>query len=579
MRILTRNREQSILVLSIIVGLASGLAAVLLKNLVHYTFHFVSRGFQFGTENYLFLLLPFIGITHTWVFTKYILKHDLGHGVSRILYALSKRNGLLERYHTWASMVASTFTVAFGGSVGLEAPIVLTGSAIGSNVGKFFRVNRKKMMLLVGCGAAGAIAGIFKSPVAAVVFAIEVLMIDLTLTTLVPLVLSAVTGAMMAFFLSGHEVLFRFEPDTPFRLADIPWFIVLGITTGLISLYFTRTIFHVEKQIHSLQPAWKRLLTGGITLGVLIFLFPPLFGEGYKALEAVLNGNVSGLVNRGIFGSLSESHTGILLVLLLTLLFKAVASSATNGAGGVGGIFAPSLFMGGLTGYLTAAVLNMIPGINVSEVNFALVGMAGVMSGVMHAPLTGIFLIAEITGGYTLLTPLMITATVSFLTIRQFEPHSIYARRLAERGELLTHDKDKAALALMKIDSLLETNFVTIHPDATLGDFVKAVPKSQRNIFPVVDDENNFHGVVFINDLRSIIFDRELYDKVYIRQFMFMPEPLVELGESMSSVAEKFSRTENFTLPVLDKGKYVGFISRARVFSTYRELLAELSDD
>ncbi|MBN2174356.1 MAG: chloride channel protein [Bacteroidales bacterium] len=577
----TRNlsNQQFILILSLVIGILSGLAAVLLKNTVHYTFYWISRGFQFERENFLFLALPLVGILLSVLFVKFIVKKDIAHGVSRILYAISKQNGVLERHHTYTSMIGSTLTVAFGGSVGLEAPIVLTGSAIGSNLGKLFRLNHKSLIILIGCGAAGAIAGIFKSPIAAVVFAIEVLMIDLTLSSLIPLLIAAVTGATVAFFLSGKSVLFMFTLTDPFLLKHIPYYLILGVFTGFVSVYFTRMTLSIEKQFKKIKRWYNKILIGGILLGVLIFVFPSLFGEGYEILQEVLNGQDKDLINQGLFYGLKDQTWFLLLIMALILFFKAIATSATNGGGGVGGIFAPSLFMGGIAGLLAAKVLNLFPGIQVSETNFALVGMAGVMSGVMHAPLTGIFLIAEITGGYELLTPLIITATISYLTIKSFEPHSIYAKRLAERGELLTHHKDKAMLSLMHIDKLLERNFQTIHVDATLGDFVKVVPKSQRNVFPVVDDENNFYGIIFINDIRNIIFNRDQYDTTYIRDLMYMPDPTVDPGESMEEVARKFSETENYNLPVIKNGKYLGFVSRANVFSKYRELLKDFSED
>jgi CIC family chloride channel protein len=557
----------------------SGLAAVALKNTVHFTFYLISRGFQFERENFLYLALPLVGIVLTVIYVKYILKKDISHGVSRILYAISKRKGVLEGHHTYSSMVGSTLTVAFGGSVGLEAPIVLTGSAIGSTLGRWFRLNHKTLIVLIGCGAAGAIAGIFKSPIAAVIFAIEVLMIDLTLTSLIPLLISAVTGATVAYFLSGKSVLFSFHLTDPFVLSHIPLFIILGIFTGLVSVYFTRATVFIEGRFSKVQGDYKKVLFGGILLGILIFVFPSLFGEGYPILQEVLRGNSNELINEGLFFSLKDKPWFLLVIIFSILIFKAIATAVTTGSGGIGGIFAPSLFMGGIAGLFVAKVMNQFSFLQVSESNFALVGMAGMMSGVMHAPLTGIFLIAEITGGYQLLTPLIITATISYLTINYFEPHSLYAKRLAQRGELFTHDKDKAMLSLMKVKNLLETNFQTIHLNATLGDFVKVVPNSQRNVFPVVDEENNFYGVIFINEIRNIVFERDLYEKTYIRDLMYMPDPLVNPDESMEDVAKKFSETDNYNLPVIKDGKYLGFVSRANVFSTYRKLLKEFSDE
>jgi len=572
------SNQQFVLILSFVIGILSGLAAAILKNTVHYTSYLITRGFQFEKENYFYLALPFVGILLTVIYTKFILKKDISHGVSKILYGISKKTGKIDGHNTYSSMIASTITVAFGGSVGLEAPIVLTGSAIGSNLGKLFKLNHNTLIVLIGCGAAGAIAGIFKSPIAAVVFAIEVLMINLTLTSVIPLLISAVTGASIAFFLSGRSVLFTFELTDAFLLNQIPLFILLGIFTGLVSVYFTRMNLFIEGKFKLISNLYKKIIIGGIILGVLIFVFPSLFGEGYEILQEVLSGQDKDLINEGLFYGLREHTWFLILIGFLILFFKAIATAVTTGSGGVGGIFAPSLFMGGITGFLFAKILNYFSFFHVSETNFSLVGMAGLMSGVMHAPLTGIFLIAEITGGYELLTPLIITAIISYITVKFFEPHSIYAKRLAQRGELFTHDKDKAMLSLMKVSSLLETNFQAISPEATLGDFVKVVPNSQRNVFPVVDDEKNFHGVIFITEIRNIIFNRDLYDQTYIRDLMFMPDPLVGPDESIEDVAKKFSETSNFNLPVVKDGKYLGFVSRANVFSKYRELLREFSE-
>ena len=566
------------MVLSLVIGLLSGLAAVILKNAVHYAFYVISQGFQFEKENFLYLALPFIGILLTVLYVKFFVKKDIGHGVSRILYAISKRNGVLDTHNTYSSMIGSTLTVAFGGSVGLEAPIVITGSAIGSNLGRLFRLNHKTLIILIGCGAAGAISGIFKSPIAAVVFAIEVLMIDLTLAALIPLLISAVTGATVAYFLGGKSVLFSFDLMDPFVLKQIPYFILLGIFTGLVSVYFTRMAMFIESRFKKIKNIYKKALAGGLVLGVLIFVFPSLFGEGYKVLQEVLDGQGKVLINEGLFSGLKDETWFLLVIIFAIIFFKAIATAATTGSGGVGGIFAPSLFMGGLAGLFVAKILNLLPFVQLSESNFALVGMAGMMSGVMHAPLTGIFLIAEITGGYQLLTPLIITSTISYITIKYFEPHSLYAKRLAQRGELMTHHKDKAMLSLMKVTDLLETNFQPVDLEATLGDFVNIVPTSQRNVFPVIDKDKNFYGVIFINEIRNIIFNRELYDTTFIKDLMFMPDPLVDPEESMEDIARKFSESSNYNLPVIKDGKYLGFVSRAKVFSTYRELLKDFSE-
>lgn len=571
--------RQFVIFLSFVIGILSGLAAIILKNLVHYVHYFMTNGFDFKQENFMYLAYPLLGILLTVLFVRYVVKDQLGHGVSRILYAISKRNGMIRPHNTYSSMIGSSLTIGFGGSVGLEAPIVLTGSAIGSNLARLFHLNYKTIILMIGCGSAGAIAGIFKAPIAGVVFAIEVLMLDLTMTSLIPLLISAVTGATVAYFLLGKGVLFYFAVSTPFILNEIPFFILLGIITGLASLYFTRATMRIEGYFSKIKNTYLRVVAGGAILGLLIFIFPSLFGEGYEALMDILNGQGENIINQSIFKGFIENKWLFLFLLILIIVFKVIATSSTTGSGGVGGIFAPSLFLGGVTGFFTARLINTVSGYSVSESNFSLVGMAGMMAGVMHSPLTAIFLIAEITGGYELFPPLIITATISYLTIMYFEPHSIYTKRLAMRRELMTHNKDKAVLSMMSAGKLIERNFKTIHPDATLRELVDVISNSSRNIFPVVDQDNTFHGIIFLDHIRDIIFRPDLYDTTYVRDLMFMPEVTIDPGESMEDVAQKFQQSGKFNLVVLKDGKYLGFISRARVFSSYRKLLRSISED
>ncbi len=573
------EEKKFILLLSLIIGLLSGLAAIVLKNAVHYTHYFITNGFSFNEENYLYLAFPLIGILLTVLFVKFVVKDDISHGVSRILYSISRKEGVLERHHTYSSVIGSTLTIAFGGSVGLEAPIVLTGSAIGSNLGRFFKQNYKNMVLLIGCGTAGAIAGIFKSPIAAVVFCIEVLMIDLTMASAIPLLISAVTGASLSYLLMGKQVLFNFEVIDPFLLRHIPWFIVLGIFTGLVSLYFSRTMVFIEIRFARWKNPFPKLVLGSLALGLLIFIFPALYGEGYDMLKLVLNGETDGLINQGLFAEFSQAAWFLFVVLALVMIFKVIAMAITNGSGGIGGVFAPTLFMGGIAGFFVAKCINLLPAGHVSSSSFALVGMAGMMAGVMHAPLTAIFLIAELTGGYELFTPLIITATVSYLTIMYFEPWSVYTKKLAGKGELMTHHKDKAVLSLLKVEKLIETNFNCVPLDGNLGDFVKAVEQSERNVFPVIDAENNYYGVLFVNDLRKLIFKTGLYETILIKDLMFMPSVSVEPEETMDSVVKKFNESGYFNIPVIQNGKYIGFVSRANVFSAYRKLSEEFSED
>ncbi len=570
-----------VLVLSFVVGLLSGLAAIILKNTVHFTHHFLATRFDVDTGNYLFLLSPMIGIGLAALFVFYFVKDNISHGISRILYAITRKRGRIATHNMYSSIVSSTLTVGFGGSVGLEAPIVYTGSAIGSNLGQWFRLNYKNTLLLVGCGAAGAIAGIFNAPVAGIVFVIEVLMLDLTLTTVIPLLISAATAALISFFLMGTGAQFSFPVQAQFHITNFPWYIVMGIFAGFVSLYFLRISRFVEKRFSKISNPLYRWLIGGLLLGGLIFLFPPLFGEGYDTLKMCINGEGIDILNNSFFYFLKDArYIWFLLILLTLMIFKAVATAATTGAGGVGGVFAPSLFLGGIAGFFVANVINHTGIGHVSESNFALAGMAGVMAGVMHAPLTAIFLIAEITGGYQLFVPLLITSAFSYISVRPFEKYSIYTKKLAQEGDLITHHKDKAALTMMNLERIIETDFATVKPTDTLRTLVHVISQSSRNIFPVVNEEGKFLGVVIMDDIRSIMFDHNQYDTLFVRNFMFMPENVVELTEdNMTVVIEKFHHSDTYNLPVLDQGIYKGFVSRANIFSTYRKMVKDFSED
>ncbi len=475
-------------------------------------------------------------------------------------------------------MIASTITIGSGGSVGSEAPIVLTGASLGSSLGRWLKLNYKQRTLLLACGAAGAISGIFQAPIAGVVFTLEVLMLDLTLASIVPLLISAVTGTLVAFFLMGKSVLFSFTLRELYTINDIPFYILLGIFTGLISLYFTRTTMFVEKKFGQINSISLRILTGGVILGFMIFVFPVLYGEGYETISLLLNNQAFELFEMSMLFSFFKDHSYLMIYVGLIVLFKVVAMAVTTGSGGVGGIFAPSLFTGAFAGYLFSGMINNFPRIQLSESNFTLAGMAGLMAGVMHAPLTGIFLIAEITGGYGLLIPLIITSTISYITIMYFEPHSIYTKRLAKRGELITHNKDAAVLTLMNWKAEIEKDLLCVHPEDTLGDLVKTISKSKRNIFPVVDDENTLVGVVLLDNIREIIFNREMYDSTYINELMVVPPAYISLEDTMGKVLEKFKVTDAWNLPVTKDGKYSGFLSKSRIFSAYRKILVEVSE-
>lgn len=573
------NQRQFIYILSFVVGIISGLAAILLKNTIHYTHILLTRGFDVESESYLYLAYPLFGILLTVLFVRYVVKDNIGHGVARILYAISKKNSILKPHNNYSSILASTITIAFGGSVGSEAPIVLTGASIGSTIGRLLRLNYKSITLLVGCGAAGAIAGIFKAPIAGIVFTLEVLMLDLTISSIVPLLISSVTGASIAYFLMGKEVLFSHHLTEPFILNNIPFYILLGIFAGLLSLYFTRVTMFIESSFDKLKNHYWKLIIGGTSLGLLIFIFPSLYGEGYTTITALLNGDTSSVVENSFFYFLRDNYWLFLGYLAMIMVFKVLAMSVTTGGGGVGGIFAPTLFMGGIAGFFFARLINGFESVRLTESNFALAGMAGLMAGVMHAPLTAIFLIAEITGGYGLLIPLIITSTVSFMTIMYFEPHSIYTKRLARRGELITHHKDKAILTLMKWDKEIEKDLKTVQENETLGELVKRIAKSRRNIFPVVDDNNHLIGVVLLDNVRDIMFNQEMYDGTYVRDLMVPPPTYVLIQDTMETVMEKFRESNAWNLPVIDEDQYIGFISKSRIFSAYRKVLQKHSEE
>jgi CIC family chloride channel protein len=515
----------------------------------------------------------------TLLFVRYIVKDKIGHGISRILYSISKKKSYLRAHNTWSSIVASTLTIGFGGSVGAEAPIVLTGSSIGSSIGRFFKLNYKNITLLIGCGAAGAVSGIFKAPIAGIVFTLEILMLDLTISSIVPLLISSVTAATVAYFLMGDRVLFTFNVVEAFNISNIPWYVLLGIISGLISLYFSKMTLFLEGSYEKIRNSYLRLILGGIVLGGLIYLFPPFYGEGYDTIMSLLQGNTDIVFKNSIFNQFSDNFLVIILFMLGLVLLKVVASSSTNGAGGVGGIFAPTLFIGGINGFFVASLLKRFVNIDMPDNRFVLVGMAGMMAGVMHAPLTAIFLIAEITGGYNLLIPLIITSTVAYITTRSFEKHSIYHVQLANRGELITHDKDKAVLIRMDWKKEIETDLHKVKSTDTLGDLIKIISKSKRNLFPVVDEYNILEGVVSLDDVREIMFQHELYETTTMRDVMTIPLSYIDKKESIETVMDTFRKTGAWNLPVMDNGYYVGFISKSRIYTTYRELLIEFSEE
>ncbi len=569
--------KQFALVLSFFVGVLTAIAACMLKWAIHGIQYLLTTNFDYYSGNLLYLLYPVVGILLSGLFVKYILRDDISHGVTKILYAISQRKSIMKLHNTWSSVVASSVTIGFGGSVGAESPVVLTGSAIGSNLGRFFKMDQKTLMLMVGCGAAGAISGIFQAPIAGVVFTLEVLMIDMTFNSIVPLLISSVTATSLSYFLLGKTVMFNLSGED-FSLERIPMYILLGVLCGFVSLYYTRGMNKVEGVFRKLNTFWSKLLVGALMLSALIYLLPPLYGEGYESINHLLSLDPEKLFENSLFFGFRHNEYVVLVYLALIVLFKLVATAATNGAGGVGGLFAPSLFVGCISGYICALILQMC-GFDVPAQNFALAGMAGVMSGIMHAPLTGIFLIAELSGGYDLFMPLMIVSVISFITIYLFEPHSIYAMRLAHKGELVTHHKDRAVLCLMRMQNVIETDLQTISPEATLGDLIKLISTSKRNIFPVVKKDGTFIGIVSLEEVRNIMFRPELYNRFTVKKLMIYPPEKVDVKDSMDAVMEKFEQTQAWNLPVLDGNKYVGYVSKSKIFSAYREVLVEFSDD
>ena len=569
-----------ILILSFVVGLLTSFAALLLKSMIHWVERLMTTAFPSNETNYLYLIFPAIGILLASLFVRFIVKDDIGHGVTHILYAISRRQGRLKRHNIWTSLVGSSLTIGAGGSVGAEAPIVLTGAAIGSNLGSFFKMNHKTLMLLMGCGAAGAIAGIFKAPIAGMLFTIEVLMLDLTAASVLPLLISAITAATLSYVVTGTQPTFAFDQGMPFELNRLPWVVVLSIACGLVSLYFIRGMSKVEGWYTRMKSPYTKLAVGAVVLSLLIFLFPPLYGEGYSSISQLIGGNSGALMGGSFFYAFKDNVWILVAYMVSVIIFKIVASASTNGAGGVGGVFAPSLFVGAFAGFVVARIINELGFAQVSEQNFALMGMAGVMSAVMHAPLTGVFLIAELTGGYSLFLPLMVVSAGSYLTIFIFEKHSIYSLRLAQKGQLLTHHKDKAVLTLMKVENVIEKDFDVVYPDMSLGELVKVISTAKRNLFPVVGNDGKLQGIVLLDDIRNIMFRTELYDRFEVSKLMISPPAKLRINASMEEVMRVFDETNAWNLPVInDLGQYMGFVSKSKIFNSYRKVLVHFSDE
>ena len=577
------SEKMFVLILAFFVGLFAAVAAFLLHWIINQIVYVLTSQFNADSSNWLYLVYPVVGIYLTSLFVRYVVKDNISHGITRILYAISSNKARLKSHNTWSSVIASAITIGFGGSVGAEAPIVLTGSAIGSNLGQLFRVDRRTMMLLVGCGAAGAIAGIFKAPIAGLVFTLEVLMIDLTMASLLPILVSCVTATCFTYIFSGDAALFTFHLDNDWTVERIPACILLGAFCGIVSLYFIRSMSFAEGIFARIQnrPHLK-LLLGGSVLSLLIFLFPSLFGEGYNSINLLLNGKSQADWDEILNNSFFSGQSNMLIPYIgLVLLTKVFATSATNGGGGCGGTFAPSLFVGCFAGFFFSRMWNIYElGVYVPEKNFALMGMAGVMSGVMHAPLTGIFLIAELTGGYSLFLPLMIVSVCSYLTINIFEPHSIYSSRLAKEGKLITHHTDHAVLTLMQLDSVVERDYLAVAPDMELGQIVHKISRSRNSILPVLDAAGTLLGEIDITKIRHVVFRIELYHHFKASQLMQEPAAILSSQTTMAQVMRTFDRTHSDWLPVVDADNHFeGYISRQRLFTQYRKMVADMSED
>ncbi len=576
-RLKNMSERGFITALSFIVGILAGLAAVIIKNTVWLTQNLVNSLVASEVHNYIYFALPIVGIFIAVLIIKYVIRREVRHGIPTVLHGISKQRGRIDNHNLYSSVVASSLTVGFGGSVGLEGPTVATGTAWGSWLAKLLRLNYKNTILILACACAGAMAAIFKAPIAAIVFAVEVIMIDLTVFSLVPLLLSSATAVVISYLFLGQNVLYPFNVVQAFVIGDLPYYVLLGIIAGFVSVYFIKMYVFLGDIFDKMKKLRNRLLFGGLSLGVLIFLFPSLYGEGYDAINECLAGNTDYLFNNSLFYDFREELWVALILIASVIIFKIIATSLTFGAGGVGGIFAPTLFMGVNTGMLFAQVVNIIGIRQINTNNFALIGMAGLIAGVLHAPLTGIFLIADISGGYRLFVPLMITATFAYIVVRAFTPNSVYHIQLARRRELLTHDKDANALQLLKVRKLIETDFEVLSPDATLRDLTVAISHNHRNLFPVVDKEGFMVGMLKMDDVRDIVFNHDMYDKVKISELMYMPEDFISPDDTMEIVTNKFEASGRYNIAVIENGKYLGFISRARVFTNYRKQIIDVS--
>ena len=577
------SHRQFVYILSIVIGFTAGMGAVVLKNLTHFIQHLLEAKLIKYYHHAFYFVFPILGLTLVYLAIKYVIRNKVDHGIPSTLYAMSKRKGIMKRYQMFGSLLTAPLTVGFGGSVGLEGPTVATGAALGSNISRMFHMNQTTRNLLIGCAAAGALSSIFKAPIAAIIFAIEVFSLDLTIASMLPLLFASISAILTSYFFFGNDVLLPFKIEDKFIISDVPFYVLLGVFSAFTSIYFTEVYERIQKFFDRLNTPFKRILFGGVSIGILVYFIPPLYGEGFDVINNLLVGNPEKALKNN-FLHLDLSNIWIVIMLLAGLVFfKIIASALTFGAGGVGGIFAPTLFMGSIMGNCIAKIINNIGlGVQVSESNFTLVGMTGLMAGVLHAPLTAIFLIAEVTGGYELFIPLMLTSAISFGITRIFHPHSVYAMELGRKGELITHDKDHAVLTLMDIDKVVETNFVPVYLKMTLGEIIhKAVVKSNRNIFPVIEKESKiFQGIILLDDIRTIMFDQTLYDELKAVDVMQSPPEIINLDkDKMTDIMKKFQDSSAWNLPVKKDGMYYGFISKSKLLTAYRRQLINLQGE
>jgi CIC family chloride channel protein len=575
------SHQHFIYILSAIVGLLAGLGAVILKNITHLIQYLLEGKFIKEIHHAFYFVFPILGLLIVTLIIKYIIKKRVGHGIPSTLFAISKLKGIMSKHQIWSSILTAPITVGFGGSVGLEGPTVATGAAMGSNFARLFHLNQKKRNLLIGAATAGAMSSIFKAPIAAIIFAVEIFSLDLTIVSIVPLLLASITAVLTSYFFLGDDVLLHFKLEDRFKLQDVIFYILLGITSAITSIYFSKVYFSIDAFFKKFINPYKRFIIGGVLIGLIVFFIPPLYGEGYETINNLLKGNVSEVIKDNIFHFSVDNINYVVIFLIGLVTFKVVAMSFTFGAGGIGGVFAPTLFTGSISGYIFALIINHSALFNfeLSPINFAMVGMAGLMAGVLHAPLTAIFLIAEITGGYELFVPLMIVSSISYLVTNKYIPFNIYASELAKKGELLTHDKDKNTILLMEKDHIIEQDFITVTPNMSLGKLLKkAVAKSKRNLFPVIDEEQNLIGIILLDDIREIMFNKKMYKKVFVRDLMHnAPDVIFYNKDSMQTIMNKFTTSNAWNLPVLRNGKYYGFISKSKMLTAYRDKLIEVS--